>query len=41
MPEEHQQIGAAMKDKVMEAFAEEIRAEEEEERRKAGGRSSS
>ena len=35
MPEEHQQIGAAMKDKVMEAFAEEIRAEEEEERRKA------
>ena len=35
MPEEHQQIGAAMKDKVMEAFAEEIRAEEEEARRKA------
>ena len=33
MPEEHQQIGAAMKDKVMEAFAEEIRAEEEEEAR--------
>lgn len=35
MPEEHQQIGAAMKDKVIEAFAEEIRAEEEEDRRKA------
>ncbi len=36
MPEEHQQIGVAMKDKVLEAFAEELRAEEEEEaRRKA------
>ena len=34
MPEEHEQIGAAMKDKVMEAFADELRAEEEEERRK-------
>ena len=36
MPEEHQQVGVAMKEKVMDAFAEEIRAEEEEEaRRKA------